>query len=401
MTLREQDFKGEVAAIGEDVVRWRRHVHAHPELSYQEHETAKFVIDRLQEFGGLEISTPTKTSVVADLVGGRPGPRLALRADMDALPITEETEFDFASQSPGVMHACGHDGHIAMLLGAAKVLTNHRVEVPGQVRFIFQHAEELCPGGAQELVSAGVMSGVDLVIGAHLDSLLEVGKVGIKAGAMMASSDEFRLTIHGVGGHAAQPQFTVDCVAIGALVVTNLQHVVSRNVDPREALVLSVTQFNAGTAENVIPGVAKLVGTVRSFNPELRRQAPELMERVIRGITEAHGATYTFDYQNGYAAVLNDERVTQLLRQASSRVLGEEQVADPEPTMGSEDFSAYAGKAPGTFFTVGGGNKAKDITYPHHHSRFTVDEAALPVGVQTFVSGSFALLGEFGGNGHA
>jgi amidohydrolase len=400
MTPGGQDFRVDVAAVEADVVNWRRHVHQHPELSYEEHETAKFVIERLQEFGGLEISTPTKTSVVADFDGGRPGPRLALRADMDALPITEENEFDFVSQLPGVMHACGHDGHTAMLLGAARILTNHRVEVPGRLRFIFQHAEELCPGGAQELVSAGVMSGVDLVVGAHLDSLLQVGKVGIKAGAMMASSDEFWITIHGVGGHAAQPHQTVDCVAIGAEVVTNLQHVVSRNIDPREALVLSVTQFNAGTAENVIPGVAKLVGTVRTFSPELRARAPELMHRVIRGITEAHGATYTLDYNTGYAAVVNDERVTQVLHQAASRVLGEERVADPEPTMGSEDFSAYAGKAPGTFFTVGGFNEEQGITFPHHHARFTVDEAALPVGVQTFVSGSFALLEEFAGNGH-
>jgi amidohydrolase len=401
MTLAEQDFKADVAAVGADVLKWRRHLHQHPELSYQEHETARFVIERLQEFGGLEISTPTKTSVVADLVGGRPGPRLALRADMDALPITEENDFEFASQSPGVMHACGHDGHTAMLLGAARILANHRAEVPGRLRFIFQHAEELCPGGAQELVGVGVMSGVDLVVGAHLDSLLQVGKVGIKAGPMMASSDEFWITIHGVGGHAAQPQHTVDCVAIGAQVVTNLQHVASRNVDPREALVLSVTQFNAGTAENVIPGVAKLVGTVRTLNPELRRQAPELMHRVLRGITAAHGASYTLDYRTGYAAVLNDQRITQQWKDASTRVLGAEQVAEPEPTMASEDFSAYVDKAPGTYFTVGGFNQEKGITYPHHHPRFTVDEAALPVGVQTFVSGSFALLEEFGGNGTA
>jgi amidohydrolase len=401
MSAGERDFKLEVAAVAGDVVRWRRHVHQHPELSFQEQETAKFVIERLQEFGGLEISTPTKTSVVADLVGGRPGPRLALRADTDALPIMEENEFDFASQSPGVMHACGHDGHTAMLLGTARVLTKLRADLPGRVRFIFQHAEELAPGGAQELVSAGVMSGVDMIVGAHLDAQLEVGKVGVRVGAMNSSADEFWITIHGVGGHAAHPDHTVDCVAIGAEVVTNLQHVVSRNVDPREALVLSVTQFNAGTAENVTPGVAKLSGTVRAFSPELRARAPELMERVIRGITEAHGATYTLDYQTGCAAVVNDARVTQMWRQAATRALGAEQVEDVPRRMGSEDFSAYQEKVPGTFFRVGGFNRDKGIIYPGHHARFTVDEAALAVGVETFVSGSFALLGELGGGGHS
>jgi amidohydrolase len=401
MSAAEQGFAQEAAAVAEDMVRWRRHLHAHPELSFQEHATAKFVVDRLQEFGGLEISTPTKTSVVADLVGGRPGPRLALRADMDALPITEENDFDFASQSAGVMHACGHDGHIAMLLGTARVLTRLRADIPGHIRFIFQHAEELAPGGAKELVGRGVMDGVDVVVGAHLDSLMAVGKIGIKAGPMMASADEFWITINGVGGHAAHPDLTVDCVAIGAQVVTNLQHVVARNVDPREALVLSVTQFHAGTAENVTPGVAKLVGTVRSFQPELRRKTPELMERIVRGITEAHGATYSFEYQYGYEAVINDERVSQILQDAVGCALGAEQVVAAEPSMGAEDFSVYVAKAPGTFFRVGGGNQAQGIAYPHHHARFTVDEAAFPVGVRAFVTGSFALLERFGGETNA
>jgi len=283
-----------------------------------------------------------------------------------------------------------------MLLGTARVLNLLRADLPGHVRFIFQHAEELAPGGAKELVGSGVMDDVDMVLGAHLDSLMAVGKIGIKAGPMMASADEFQITINGVGGHAAHPDLNVDSVAIAAQVVNNLQHVVARNADPREALVVSVTQFHAGTAENVTPGVARLSGTVRSFQPELRRNTPELMERIIRGITAAHGATYSFEYQYGYEAVINDAWVSQILGEAVGHALGAERVVAAEPSMGAEDFSVYETQAPGTFFRVGGGNQAKGISYPHHHARFTVDEEAFPVGVQAFVAGSFALLERFG-----
>lgn len=388
------DAGPEVEGVLADVVAWRRHLHAHPELSYQEHETSRFVREQLAAFGGLQVSAPTPTSVVAELVGSRPGPRLALRADMDALPITEENGFEFASQNRGVMHACGHDGHTAMLLGVARVLARLRARLPGQVRFIFQHAEELAPGGAQELVAQGVMEGVDAVVGAHLDSMLEVGQIGVRSGAVNASSDEFWLTITGVGGHAAHPESTVDCVAIGAQVVVNLQHLVARNVDPREALVLSVTQFNSGTAENVTPGVAELVGTVRAFNQELRQRAPELMERIIGGVTSAHGASHRLDYRRGYAPVVNDPGITELVARAVRRELGAAGVVEVQPTMGAEDFSAYLQHAPGTFFRVGGSNPGLGISHPHHHAEFTIDETALGVGVRAFVAASLELLGE-------
>jgi amidohydrolase len=374
-----------VRRVTEDVVRWRRYLHQHPELSFQEHNTAQFVYETLQSFGVYTLTRPTPTSVVARLQGVHPGPVLALRADMDALPITEENTFEFVSQNPGVMHACGHDGHTAMLLGVAKVLAEYRDRLHGEVRFLFQHAEELFPGGAEEMVRAGVLEGVDAVVGAHLWATEEVGRVLVKAGALMAAPDAFYLTIRGKGGHAAHPNQTVDPIAIGAQVVTNLQHIASRNVDPFDPIVVSVTQFHAGTAHNVIPEEAQLCGTVRTLNPELRDQMPALMERIIRGITEAHGASYEFRYERGYRPVINEETVTSRVREALLEVFGPDIVQEAKPTMGGEDFSAYQQAAPGTFFFIGAGNREKGIVYPHHHPRFTVDEDALPMGVKAFL----------------
>lgn len=380
-----------VAKVADAVVQWRRHLHANPELSFHEQQTAQFIYDTLSSFPHLELSRPTQTSVVARLRGGKPGGVLGIRADMDALPITEENDFDFKSTADGVMHACGHDGHTAMLLGTAKILSDLQAEVPGEIRFLFQHAEELFPGGAQELVDAGVLEGVDEVIGIHLWAPLEVGKIGIRAGAMMAAPDTFAVTVVGQGGHAAQPNLTVDAVAIGAQIVTNLQHVVARNTDPLDPLVLSVTNFHAGTADNVIPGTAELSGTVRSFKAALRDEVPAQMERIVKGITSAHGASYKFSYEKGYRPVINDAQVAERLRDCLLAVFGEDVVVEADQTMGGEDFSAYQVNTPGTFFFVGAGNSAKGITYPHHHARFTVDEEALPMGVKAFVSAAFSL----------
>ncbi|GEL04621.1 M20 family metallopeptidase [Rummeliibacillus stabekisii] len=380
--------------LREDVIKWRRHLHENPELSFEEEKTAQFVYDTLESFGNLELSRPTKTSVMARLIGPNPGKTLALRADMDALPIHEENTFEFASQVPGVMHACGHDGHTAMLLGAAKILSGLKDQIKGEVRFFFQHAEELFPGGAEEMVQAGVMDGVDLVIGTHLWSPLELGKIGVVYGPMMAAPDTFWLTVNGKGGHAALPHQTVDSIAVAAQVVTNLQHIVSRNTDPLDNLVLSVTQFVGGTTHNVIPGSVDICGTVRSFDADLRKTIPEKMERVIKGITEAHEATYDFKYEFGYRPVINDEEVTTVIEETVREVFGEEALDLMKPNMGGEDFSAYMEKAPGCFFYVGAGNEEKGITYPHHHARFTVDEDALEIGVKTFLHAVFKFLGK-------
>lgn len=375
-----------IRGVEQEVIHWRRHLHEHPELSFEETETANFVYDTLSTFPHLELSRPTATSVFARLVGSKPGKTLALRADMDALPIQEENEQSFKSTNPGVMHACGHDGHTAMLLGAAKVLAEHRDELAGEVRFIFQHAEELTPGGAQEIVDLGLLDGVDAVVGQHLWQPMKSKMLGVTAGPLMASPDTFQITIIGRGGHAAQPHMNVDPIAIGAQIVTNLQHIASRVVDPMEPFVLSVTKFIGGTADNVIPGSVELCGTVRTFNEERRDATAAWMEQVIRGLTQAHGATYTFKYEKGYRPVVNDAQVTDIVREALVEAFGTSSVEEATPTMGGEDFSAYQSVAPGTFFFTGIYNQDNDIVYPHHHARFDIDEDALFVGAKAMVA---------------
>lgn len=381
-------------SVRDQVIAWRRHLHQHPELSFHETETAQFVADTLASFGGLALSRPTPTSVMARLLGGAgPGPVLAIRADMDALPILEANTHGFVSQTPGVMHACGHDGHTAMLLGAVKVLVARRAELRGEVRFLFQHAEELYPGGASAMVAAGVLDGVEMVIGAHLWLAMPVGKVAVKTGVLMASNNTFRLTITGAGGHAAIPHQTVDPIVIAAHVITNLQHIVARNVDPLDTAVISVTQISGGTTTNVIPGQVELAGTVRTFDATLRTAMPGLMERVIAGVTAAHGATYHWAWEDGYQAVVNDEAATDLVRRAVIRGVGEALLVEAKPTMGSEDFSAYQQAVPGAFFFIGARNEARGIVHPHHHERFDLDEEALDHGTRIFVAAALERLG--------
>ncbi len=380
-------------AVRESVVAWRRQLHRDPELSFHEQRTSQFVADTLAGFGGLEVSRPTPTSVVARLVGEAKGRVLAMRADMDALPIHEANDHAFVSRTPGVMHACGHDGHTAMLLGAARVLAARRDQLHGEVRFIFQHAEELPPGGAQEMVDAGVLDGVDLVIGAHLWLPLPFGEVSVKSGPLMASPDNFRIVIEGAGGHAAMPHITVDSIAVAAQVITNLQHVVARAVDPLASAVVSVTRIAGGTAYNVIPGSVELEGTVRTFDPALRDRVPELMERVIAGVTAAHGARYQFRVERGYHPVVNSDEATDLLRRAVTRALGRDALSEAVPTMGGEDFSAYQLKVPGAFFFIGARNEEQGIVHPHHHERFDLDERALDYGTRIFVAAAEEYLG--------
>lgn len=380
--------------VAEQVVSWRRHLHQHPELSFQEHNTAAFVEQTLREWEGLEINRPTATSVVAILKGALPGPTLALRADMDALPIQEENDFGFASDVPGVMHACGHDGHTAMLLAVVRLLSERREELRGEIRFIFQHAEELPPGGAIELVNAGVVDGVDWVFGVHLASLLPVGQIGICEGEMMASPDNFTIVIKGFGGHAAYPHRSIDVIAIGAQLVGHLQTIVSRLTDPLERLVVSVTQFTAGSSHNVIPDSATLKGTVRSFKPSVRKEAPELIKKMAEGVAAIYGASVEVEFVYGYEPVINDEWVTGIVREAAIEIVGAEAVIATPPAMGGEDFSAYQQHVPGAFVNIGAGNAESGIVYPHHHPKFTFDEDGLLNGIKLFLRVADKLLNQ-------
>lgn len=391
MTLEQ--LLAQVEALYPQVVAWRRYLHQHPELSFAEKETAQYVEEVLNSFGNLIVTKPTSSSVMARLIGKHPGKTLAIRADIDALPIQEDTGLAFASQSDGVMHACGHDGHTATVLGVAKILSEHRNELEGEVRFLFQHAEELPPGGADEMIAAGVMDGVDWVLGAHLQSPVEVGKVGVVAGPMLASPDTFYITVKGKGGHAAEPHCTVDSIAIGAQVVTNLQHIASRAVNPMQPLVLSVTQFIGGHAHNVIPGSVQLCGTVRCMDSELRAEVPKLMERIIAGITQAHGAEYELRYVYGYRPLINDKEISQLVADTIVELFGAEALYAISPSMSADDFSAYLSQAPGTYFNVGAGNQEQGIVYPHHHPKFTIDEESLRIGMKVFLASALKLLG--------
>ncbi len=362
--------------VAAEAVSWRRHLHRHPELSFEEVETSAFVEERLRCFEGIDVSRPTATSVMGRLVGGS-GPTIALRADLDALPIQEESGVEFASTHPGVMHACGHDVHTAVLLAVARRLSERRAEIPGEVRFLFQHAEELPPGGARELVVAGALEGVDAIVGAHVLSDLEVGRVAAPVGLFMASPDTFAINVTGLGGHAAAPHDAIDPVVAAAEIVVNLQQIVARELNPARRAVLSTTRIAGGTAYNIIPELVELGGTVRTFEPEVRDQVREALERVATNVARAHRCSATVSYTEGYAPVVNDAAVAELVAAAA----GTERLVELEPIMAGEDFSAYQQLVPGCFFFVGAGGPG---SFPHHHPRFTIDEAAIPVAIDVF-----------------
>ena len=389
-----EPVRSRAQAIVPDLIRWRRHLHQNPELSFEEHETSRFVTENLSEIPGIEIAHPAGTSVVGTLRGSRGGRILAIRADMDALPITEESEVPFRSTRKGAMNACGHDGHTAMLLATARVFADLRSEWPGEIRFLFQHAEELFPGGGEEMVQAGVMDGVDAVIGTHLWAHVPSGQIAVTYGPMMAAPDVFHIRIKGLGGHAARPQSSVDSIVLASEIVQHFQLLVSRETDPLDSLVVSVTEFHAGTAHNVLPGEAELTGTVRTFNAALRSRIPERMEAILAGLCSAPRAHYELRYEKGYRPVVNHDQVNHIVEAAARDLYGPEAVDFNQRNMGGEDFSAFQEKAPGAFFYVGAGRPGSGEVYPHHHPRFTIDEGALVHGVEMFLTSGLHLLEE-------
>ncbi|TYP53335.1 M20 metallopeptidase family protein [Thermosediminibacter litoriperuensis] len=383
-----KEIREEVQKIFPKVQALRRDFHAHPELGFEEVRTSKIVAETLKSLG-LEVQTGiAKTGVVGLLDTGKPGPTVALRADMDALPVRDAKKVPYASTVEGVCHACGHDGHTAMLLGAAMVLSSLKDTFTGKVKFIFQPCEEILPGGAKFMVEAGVLENpkVDNMFGLHLWTNYPAGTVGLKAGPFMAAVDSFTAEIIGKGGHGSAPHETVDAVVVAAQVVTALQTIVSRSVKPSEPAVVSVGTLQAGYTFNIIADIAKISGTVRSYSEEVRTLIQKRMEEILKGITGAYGADYRFNYTRGYPAVITDEKVTGYARQIAAEVVGAENVIDAEPVMGSEDFAYYLQKVPGTFAFVGAKNEAKGIVAPHHHPEFDIDEDALAIGVELFAS---------------
>ncbi|MBA2443642.1 MAG: amidohydrolase, partial [Rubrobacter sp.] len=345
------------------VVENRRRLHRHPELSFQERETARWISARLEDLGIEHREGVGGNGVVGRIVGGRPGPTVAFRADFDALPIQEETDAPYVSTSPGVMHACGHDGHTAMLLGLAEVLQNDLDQVHGEVILIFQHAEEQIPGGAASMVEDGCLRGVDAVFGVHLNTVLRTGQIGVCEGPAMAAADRFGVKISGSGGHGGFPHQTVDALVIAARAVLDLQLIVSRYVDPLQPAVVSVGKLEAGSGFNVIAGRASLQGTVRTLSEEVRDLIEEKIDQTLRGLCEGTGASYELDYQRGYPPLVNHAAASETVREAV-RGLDRYELVEREPIMGGEDFAYYLREVPGCFFFVGAGNEEKGTTYP-------------------------------------
>ncbi len=380
------DFLSAAGTAFDSLVRWRRHLHRHPELSFQEHETAAFVAATLREIGLEPIEGVGGTGVVAHIVGARPGPVVALRADMDALPILEDTGLDFASERPGVMHACGHDVHTACLLGAARLLHEARGGLSGTVRLVFQPGEETIPGGATAMIEAGVlgeMAGVaapSRLFGQHVVPQLAAGVLGVRSGPFMASADELYLTIRGAGGHAADPAALVDVVLVQAHVLVALQSVVSRNCPPGVPSILSFGRVEALGATNVVPDEARLVGTFRSMDETWRARAHSLIRRVAEQTAAAFGATCEVEVRIGYPALVNDPEATAFARETAVGLVGGDRVVDLPMWYASEDFAFYAQRIPATFSVVGVGVPGQAPGPGLHTPRFMVDEAALTVG---------------------
>ena len=382
-------LKEAVDEIMPGVVADRRDLHEHPELAFQETRTAGVVAERLAALGVEEIRTGIAETGVTGLIrGGRgAGKTVLLRADMDALPIVEENAVDYVSRHPGVMHACGHDAHTAILLATARILTERRHEFAGAVKLLFQPAEELPPGGAKPMIDAGVLEDptVDAAFGLHINQDGPLGTIEVRPGPAMAAADRFTVTIQGKGGHGARPQDAVDPIVVGSQIVVALQTLVAREVDPIESAVVSVCAFLAGEAFNVIPDTAELRGTVRTFTPENRDLLERRIGEVVRGVVTALRAEATVDYRRGYPATINDPAMTDLVRAAAAEVVGAGKVIEGAPMMGAEDFSYFLERVPGSYFFVGSRNEERGLVWGQHHPRFDLDEAAMAVGIEALV----------------
>lgn len=381
------------------VVKWRRYLHQYPELSFKEYETARYISDQLNKLGHIEVSHPTKTSVLGRLKGKKgPGKTIAIRADIDALPIHEATNLPFASTVDGVMHACGHDGHAAILLGTAKVLSEFQDELSGEFVFIFQHAEEVPPGGAKEMIEAGVLDGVDYVLGLHLWSTVPFGEIQITEGPVSAASDIFDITIEGKSGHASQPDSAIDAIAVGSQIISNIQHITSRVISPLDSGVVSVTRFHSGDAYNVIPDKAHLGGSVRSLTNEVREQIKQNIERICTNIAIAHNAKATLIYEYGYNPIINNEELTErVFEHAKNQFKNDEhiKVLKTLPMLGGEDFSAFSNVVPGCYVGIGAMKSENGPVIPHHHPQFDINEDALLVALKYYVTTVLELTGNY------
>ena len=392
-------IRDDILDLQASLVLWRRDFHRFPELGFKEKRTSSAIAEKLTAWGIPHQTGIAETGIVATIVGTKQGNNqilikktkglgkvFAIRADMDALPIQEENIVSYKSQIDGLMHACGHDGHTAIALGTAKYLWEHRDRFFGTVKVIFQPAEE-GPGGAKPMIAAGVLENpqVDAMIGLHLWNNLPLGTVGVRAGALMAATEYFHCKIIGRGGHGALPQKTIDSILVAAQVVNTIHTIVSRNISPLESAVISIGEFHAGTATNIIADSAQISGTVRFFDPEVGIKLALRLEEAIAGVCAAHGATYELKYTKLYPPVINDQAIAELVRSVAENVVETPAGIVPEcQTMGGEDMSFFLEAVPGCYFFLGSANPDKGLAYPHHHPRFNFDETVLATGVEIF-----------------
>jgi amidohydrolase len=391
--LLQQQIKNLASQYAAEMIEVRHHLHANPELSYKEFKTAAYIQQKLTALN-ITFEVKATTGVIALIEGKNPDKKIvALRGDMDALPIMEENDVPYKSTVPGVMHACGHDVHTTCLLGAAKILSTLKDEWEGTVKLIFQPGEEKNPGGASLLIKEGVLQNPapQSIFALHVHPGLEVGKLSFRGGMVMASADEIYITIRAKGGHAAAPQNTADTILIAAHLIVSLQQIISRNNDPFNPSVLSITSFQGGYTTNVIPSEVKLMGTFRAMDEEWRFKAHELIIKMATELVHSMGAEIDIKIDVGYPFVLNNEKLNAAARKKAEAYLGTENVSETELRMGAEDFAYYSHQIPGCFFRLGVGNKAKGISIGVHTPTFNIDEGAIEIGM-----GMMALLGATG-----
>ncbi len=369
----------------DELVAIRRHLHMHPELSFQEEKTPEYIAAFLEDQGITVERNVGGRGVVGRLIKDESLPTLAIRADFDALPIQDEKDAPYKSQVPGVMHACGHDAHTAVLMITAKILAKNFDKINGNLVFIHQHAEEVDPGGAIQMIADNCLKGVDAIIGQHVSSDLDVGKLGYKYGTATGIPDDFWITIKGKGGHAAHPDTTIDPVAAAIRLCNDLQYIVSRKTSATTPAVISVTQLQAGDQNNVIPDSAKIAGTIRTFDPTTQKLMIDELKRCLEGLVTTMGITYDLKYSKGYPPVVNTTNETDLIVNAARKIEDVEELVELKPSLGGEDFSYYLQRVPGSFFYTGTRNENFKADFPHHHPKFDIDEKGMLNAVKVFL----------------
>ncbi|MFA1737616.1 amidohydrolase [Lysinibacillus fusiformis] len=379
----------------EEMVGIRRHLHEYPELSFEEVETPAYIAAYHKELGHEVREGVGGRGVVAVLRGAKPGKTVALRADFDALAIQEENDIPYKSKVAGKMHACGHDGHTATLLGLAKAFNKMKSEITGNIIFIHQHAEEVAPGGAKPMIEDGCLDGVDVIFGTHLWAPTPIGEILVKDGAIMAAADKVEIAIQGKGGHGAEPHHSIDAVTLASQFVISAQQLISRRIDPLKSAVLTIGHFEAINPFNVIADRVKLAGTIRTFEEGVRTQMEQEIEAVLNATCLAFGASYEYRYTRGYPPVYNHQKETEFVAQLASTVPGVEQVKTCPPFMVGEDFAYYLEKVPGTFFFTGAKSPEWETAYPHHHARFNFDERAMLIAAKTLGKATLEYLKEY------